>query len=72
MKLIKITVLGLCVMLIGACQAPERRAYRAQSKIHEERLKLVDEYKKCLKQAGEDKAKVELCDSYLKAAESLK
>ena len=72
MKLIRITLLGLCVMMIGACQAPERREQRAKTKISEERLKLVDEYKKCVKQAGEDKAKVEACDSYLKAAESLK
>ena len=72
MKYLKFILLVFCVTLIGACQGPERREHRAQTKIHEERLKLVDEYKKCLKQAGEDKAKVELCDSYLKAAESLK
>ena len=72
MKLIRFTLLIFCVTLIGACQAPERRAYRAQTKISEERLKLVDQYKKCVNQAGEDKEKVEACDSYLKAAESLK
>ncbi len=72
MKLIKLALIIFIVTLIGACQAPERRANRAQTKISEERLKLVDEYKKCVKQAGEDKEKVEACDSYLKAAESLK
>ena len=50
----------------------QKRAYKSQSKVHQERLKLVDEYKKCLNKAGDDNAKIEACDSYLKAAEALK
>jgi len=72
MKNLKVFLLVFLVVLMGACQAPERRAYRAETRVQEERLKLVDEYKKCLNQAGEDNEKVEACDSYLKAAEALK
>ena len=68
----------ITMTLITACGSPEKRAYKAQaksadyqSKIAQERLKLVDDYRKCISEAGEDHAKVESCDSYLKAAEAL-
>jgi len=58
--------------MFTACSTPQDKAYKAQERVHKERLKLVDEYKKCLKKAGSDKEKVEACDQYLKAAEALK
>ena len=61
-------VLGLTL----ACSTPQERAYKAQENVHKERLKLVDEYKKCLEKAGTDNEKIEACDRYLKAAEALK
>jgi hypothetical protein len=72
MKSITVVVLGLVVGLTLACSSPQDKAYKAQERVHKERLKLVDEYKKCLKNAGEDKQKIEACDQYLRAAESLK
>ena len=78
MKLVKVLVIVCVVLIVVACGRTERKANRAtaksansQTKIAEERLKLVDDYKKCVEKAGEDKNKVEACDSYLKAAESL-
>ena len=67
----------ICVMVVLAgltfgCASPQDRAYKAQEGVHKERLKLVSEYQKCLKKAGNDKAAIEACDSYLKAAEALK
>ena len=59
-------------MLLTGCSSPQDRAYEAQEHVHEERLKLVDEYRECLEDAGDDKMKVETCDQYLKAAEALK
>jgi hypothetical protein len=55
-----------------SCSNPQKKAYRAQEAVHKERLKLVDEYKKCLQKAGDNKAKTEACDQYLRAAEALK
>jgi hypothetical protein len=72
MKWIRFLLIGFVVVITLACSSPENRAYRAQEKMHTERLRLVDEYKKCLKEAGNDKEKVEACDQYLKAAEALK
>ena len=37
----------------------------------QERLSLVDDYEKCVKKAGEDNAKIEACDSYLREAEAI-
>lgn len=59
-----------CLFLFG-CSSPQDRAYEAQERVHEERLKLIDEYKNCVEDADGDKAKTEACEQYLKAAESL-
>lgn len=72
MRLFYVTALPFFVMLLSSCSSPQDRVYEAQEQVHEERLKLVDEYRECLKEAGEDKLKVETCDQYLKAAEALK
>jgi hypothetical protein len=72
MRTITLVVLALCFSLTLACSSPQDRAYHAQRRVHSERLKLVDEYKKCLKKAGDDKEKIEACDQYLRAAEALK
>ena len=71
MKLISVIVTFL-VLAVMACSSPQDKAYKAQGAIHNERLKLVDEYKKCVKESGTDNVKVEACDQYLKAAEALK
>lgn len=67
-------IVAVTSALILACgsSGAQKRAYKSQSKVHQERLNLVDEYKKCLDKAGDDNVKVEACDSYLKAAEALK
>jgi hypothetical protein len=58
--------------LTFGCASHQDKAYKAQEGVHKERLKLVSEYQKCLKKAGDDKNAIEACDSYLKAAEALK
>jgi hypothetical protein len=72
MKSISIILLAFAVGTTLACSTPQEKAYKAQEKVHKERLKLVEEYKKCLKKAGDDKEKIEACDQYLRAAEALK
>lgn len=71
MKLIHIFLLSLAAILLSACATPKERAYEAQEDVHNERLSLIEEYKDCLDDAGEDNAKAETCDSYLKVAEAL-
>lgn len=72
MKSMYIFVLALVLGLSLGCASSQDKAYKAQEKVHKERLKLVDEYKKCIQKAGTDQAAIEACDSYLKAAEALK
>ena len=72
MKLFSVFLIFIVLLLTFACSNPQDRAYKAQEGIHKERLKLVDQYQKCIKKAGPDKAKVEACDQYLRAAEALK
>jgi len=79
MRLVMTLIIVCVAVMVVGCASPENRAYKAkaksadyQSKIAKERLKLVEDYKKCIEKAGEDNNKIEACDSYLKAAESLK
>jgi len=68
-------VLAAVALLCGtlaACSSPQDDAARAQEKVSNERLKLIDQYRDCMKEAEGDSAKMSACDSYLKAAEALK
>ena len=59
------------VTLVAGCGGAQRKANRSEAKVNNERLDLVEDYKKCMEDAGDDKAAWEACDSYLKAAEAL-
>ena len=72
MKRFRIIVLPVIAMGLFACSSPKERAYEAQEDVHKERLELVDEYKACVKDAGDDQAKAQACEQHLKAAEALK
>jgi hypothetical protein len=69
--------LVLLVALAG-CSTPEERAADAQKEASEaeadiarQRLKLIDQYQDCVKEAAGDTQKATACESYLKAAEAL-
>ena len=77
MQLIRMfTIFIITTLIITGCSSgverAQKRSYEAEENIAKQRLELIDEYQKCVKEAGEDKQKLEGCDSYLKAAEALK
>lgn len=72
MKLIQIILLSIVAFSILGCSSSQSKAYKAQEKVYNERLELVESYQKCLKDAGDDNVKAEACERYLKASESLK
>ena len=72
MRLMSIFLVGFMILITLACSTPEERVHKAKESVHKERLNLVEEYKKCLEEAGDDKEKTEACDRYLKAAEALR
>ena len=49
----------------------QNQAYKAQEAVAEQRLKFVEQYQQCVAEAGNNLAKVEACDTYLKSAEAL-
>jgi len=78
MKQIIIVIIGFALVFTISCSGAERQAQRADRRhsdsataVNKERLKLIDDYKKCIDKAGADQEKSEKCDSYLKAAEAL-
>jgi len=65
-----ICVLAIAVLAAG-CGSGQRKVNKSEAAINQERLSLIEDYKKCIKKAGKDEEKVEACESYRKAAESL-
>ena len=74
-------VLGITVISasLAGCASPQDKAANAQKqasqadlKIKQERLRMIDEYKKCLADAGDDAIKADNCDRILRAIEALK
>lgn len=79
MKMIHFFLLFFVAISLLACGSSERQSNRAQAdasdtqaEVNNERLKLIEEYKKCIADAGDDSAKAETCESFLKAADALK
>jgi len=79
MHFVKIIGIVGAIGLLTACSSPQDRAaeaqegsYEAQEKVAQERLKLVNQYQSCVKDAAGDQQKAAACESYLKAAEALK
>ena len=72
MKRVMLLLLPILALTLASCASQQDKAYKAQKQVHEQRLKLVDQYQNCLKKYGEDKEKRETCDQYLKAADALK
>ncbi|KPK51573.1 MAG: hypothetical protein AMJ63_11980 [Myxococcales bacterium SG8_38_1] len=75
MNFAKVVSVAMLIGFLAACSSPQDRAakaqessYKAQEKVAKERLKLVEKYQACIKNAE----KAAACDSYLKSAEALK
>jgi hypothetical protein len=73
------TALIACLLLAGAtlpgcgsgAAKAQKRAYKADEAVSKERLRLIDEYEKCLGKAAGDVTKQAGCERYLKSAEAL-
>ena len=72
MKLMRIFLVVIVAGMMIACGSAERKANKSQAEINKERIKLIEEYQKCMKKAEGDKDKEAGCEQYLKAAEALK
>ena len=72
MKLLRIFLVLIVAGMIAACSSAERKESRSQTELNKEKVKLSQEYQKCMKKADGDKEKEAECEKYLKAAEALK
>jgi len=72
MKFMKIFLVVIAAGLMFACATPEEKAYKSQTAVNQERLKLIDQYKNCMKNAEKNKTEGTECEQYLKAADALK
>lgn len=60
---------GILILLTACGSSPEKEKARAEAKYTEEKTKTLQEYKACVKKAGEDQQKLDACERLLKAAE---
>jgi hypothetical protein len=72
MKLMRIFLVVIVAGMMLACGSAERKANKSQAELNKEKIKLSEEYQKCMKKAEGDKDKEAECEKYLKAAEALK
>ena len=72
MKLMRIFLVVIVAVMMSACGGAERQANKSQAKLNKEKVKLSEQYQKCMEKAKEDKDKEAECEKYLKAAEALK
>jgi len=67
---LKPALLMLVISILVACgSSPEKQKARAEAKYTEEKTKTMQEYKSCIKKAGENEEKVAICERLLKAVE---
>jgi len=75
-QIIILVALLTVVLSVSACGClgggAERKAHRSQAEVNKEKVKLSEQYQKCMKKAGKDEAKQAQCEQYLKASEPLK
>ena len=71
MKLMRILLVVIVAGMMSACSSAERKESRSQTELNKEKVKLSEEYQKCMKKANGDKDKEAECEKYLKAAEPL-
>ena len=72
MKLMRIFLVVIVAVMMSACGSAERQANRSQAELNKEKVKLSEQYQKCMEKAKGDKDKEAECEKYLKAAETLK
>ena len=72
MKLMRIFLVVIVAGMMIACGSAERKANKSQAEMNKEKIKLSEEYQKCMKKAKGDKDKEAGCEQYLKAGETLK
>lgn len=75
MKAPSLLILYVMTALIAGCgggEAAQRRAYLAQEAVAEERLRLVEKYQDCMRDARGDVFAERACETYLSSAEALK
>jgi thymidine phosphorylase len=72
MDIMQITKLLLAIagtLLLAACRSatPQEQLVRAQAEYTEEQTKTMQQYKKCISEAGGDQARLDTCERILKA-----
>ena len=72
MKFMKIFLVVIVAGVILACATAADKSHKSQTAVNKERLELIDQYKKCMKNAEKNKTEGTECEQYLKAAEALK
>lgn len=72
MRYVQLFLLPVVAFAMMGCASSQDKAYEAQEGVHNERLRLVEQYQKCMKDAGDDTMKADGCEQYLKASEALK
>lgn len=65
----RFAIIAISALLLYACgSTPEERKQEAEAEHIEQKTQTIEEYKQCIKDAGQDAAKLDTCERLLKAA----
>ena len=64
-------MLVICMSGLAACSSPQDKAAEAEAEYSQEKTKTLQDYKKCVKDAGDDEKDLKQCESLLKAVEAV-
>jgi hypothetical protein len=72
LKYLQIFILSIFAFALTGGSSSQDNAAKAQQGVYKQRLKLVDQYLRCKKEAGNDVIKADSCEQYQKVSEALK
>ena len=68
LKALSILGLSSVIMLVG-CASPEQRKAEAEAEYAEQKAEILQDYRRCVKNAGDDSQKLDVCERLLKAVQ---
>ena len=67
MTVFKTAIFVIVLASLTACGSAERKKNKAEAAYYDEKTETMQEYKSCVKKAGDDQAKLDACEMLIKA-----
>lgn len=69
-KAMSILITAGSFMILAGCTSAENKSYKSQTELNERKMKIVDNYEKCIQKSTTEEEQAK-CEAMLKGAEGL-